>query len=126
MKSIKDHSSPSTQKILLGNKIDVPHKQVSRLAFARASVVWLLSVLVMGCWFGAPQIDSTRGKATAEEYGIGFWETSAKDGTNVSKAFNAIAKDIVERMALGPPAGHDPPAAPPDTKADPGKRCAVM
>lgn len=100
MKSIKDHSSPSTQKILLGNKIDVPHKQ----------------------------IDSARGKATAEEYGIGFWETSAKDGTNVSKAFNAIAKDIVERMALGPPAGHDPPVAPPDTagKADPGKRCVVM
>jgi Ras-related protein Rab-5C len=74
------------------------------------------------------QIETARGRATAEEYGIGFWETSAKDGTNVSKAFNAIAKDIVERMLLGPPAvPHEAPAAPSDPASHAaGKRCSLM
>ncbi len=33
-----------------------------------------------------------------------FFETSAKDDTNVSKAFHAIVKDIVERHAALPAA----------------------
>ena len=44
------------------------------------------------------QIDTARGKETAKEYGMKFFETSAKNDTNVSKAFHAIIKDIVERQ----------------------------
>jgi hypothetical protein len=42
MKSIKEHSSPATQKILLGNKIDVPHKQVMVFCFSHPGMhfVW--------------------------------------------------------------------------------------
>ena len=62
---------------------------------------------------GVLQIDTARGKSAADEYGIRFLETSAKDGTNVKNAFQSIAKDIVERMVAGPPAssGSDPGGA---------------
>ncbi len=90
-------------------------------------------MLCVWCALPPAQIDSARGRATAEEFGIKFWETSAKDGTNVSKAFQGIAKEIVERMVAGPPsAPHEPAAAGSvsvsDVKVDPGdkKRCSLM
>lgn len=92
MDRIKCHSSPETQKILLGNKVDVPGKRVRD---ARR-VVCIFSC--DACSLHREQIDSARGKETAKEYGMKFFETSAKDDTNVSKAFHAIIKDIVERQ----------------------------
>lgn len=47
-------------------------------------------------------METSRGRATADEYGMEFFETSAKEGTNISKAFHSIARDIVERMAAAP------------------------
>ncbi len=38
----------------------------------------------------------------ANEYGIKFFETSAKLNTNVDEAFMSIAKDIVERLKVNP------------------------
>jgi hypothetical protein len=43
-----------------------------------------------------------QGKAIADEYGIRFFETSAKMNTNVDEAFMAIASDIVERLKENP------------------------
>lgn len=43
-----------------------------------------------------------QGKALATEYGIKFFETSAKLNTNVDEAFMSIAKDIVERLKVNP------------------------
>lgn len=43
-----------------------------------------------------------QGKAIADEYGIRFFETSAKMNTNVDEAFLAIASDIVERLKENP------------------------
>ncbi|KAJ8460855.1 hypothetical protein OPV22_033781 [Ensete ventricosum] len=42
------------------------------------------------------------GKAFADEIGIPFLETSAKDSTNVEKAFMTMAADIKNRMASQP------------------------
>jgi len=40
-------------------------------------------------------IATSRGKELAEEYGIKFFETSAKAGTNVKECFHSLARDIV-------------------------------
>jgi Ras-related protein Rab-8A len=45
-----------------------------------------------------PQIDTARGQALADEYGLRFFETSAKDGTHVIDAFQAISKDCVSNV----------------------------
>ncbi len=43
-----------------------------------------------------------KGKELADEFGIGFFETSAKLNTNVDEAFTFIAKDIVARLKVNP------------------------
>jgi hypothetical protein len=43
-----------------------------------------------------------KGKELAAEFGIGFFETSAKLNTNVDEAFTFIAKDIVSRLKVNP------------------------
>jgi len=47
-------------------------------------------------------VTHAQGKALADEFGIKFFETSAKMNTNVDEAFLAIASDIVERLRENP------------------------
>ncbi|KMT01694.1 hypothetical protein BVRB_9g211500 [Beta vulgaris subsp. vulgaris] len=49
-------------------------------------------------------------KAYADEIGIPFLETSAKDATNVEQAFLTMTEDIKKRMATQPGAGGDKPS----------------
>ncbi|XP_021732771.1 GTP-binding protein YPTM2-like [Chenopodium quinoa] len=49
-------------------------------------------------------------KAYADEIGIPFLETSAKDATNVEQAFLTMTTDIKNRMATQPGAGADKPS----------------
>lgn len=43
-------------------------------------------------------VDTSKGKALADEYGIKFLETSAKNSVNVEEAFTTLARDIKKRL----------------------------
>jgi hypothetical protein len=44
-------------------------------------------------------VDTARGQALADEFGIKFFETSAKNNINVEKAFFEIARDVTKGLA---------------------------
>eukprot|EP01027_Heterolobosea_sp_BB2_P006111 GEZU01009266.1.p1 GENE.GEZU01009266.1~~GEZU01009266.1.p1 ORF type:complete len:216 (-),score=58.90 GEZU01009266.1:248-895(-) len=71
MKNIEQHATENVNKILLGNKCDLVEKKM---------------------------VDSSRGQQLADEYGIKFLETSAKNNINVEEAFFTIARDIKKRL----------------------------
>ncbi len=49
-------------------------------------------------------VETARGQALADEYGIKFFETSAKSNINVVEGFTAIATDIKKRLMDNPAA----------------------
>lgn len=98
MENIQKHANSQTLRILIGNKIDVKGKK----------------------------IETARGKALADEYGMRFFETSAKDGTGVKDAFHTLARDVVMKMAAAAEgaggAGGDAKSA----KSGDKKDCTIM
>jgi Ras-related protein Rab-8A len=72
MENIKTHAGESTQCMLVGNKIDMPSKQITK----------------------------ERGQEAADKHGIPFMEVSAKSGESVTDAFHAIAYDIFRARML--------------------------
>ena len=72
MSNIEQHASETVKKILVANKCDVDEsKRV---------------------------ISTAKGQALAAEFGIPFFETSAKANINVEPAFFALARDIKTRL----------------------------
>jgi len=102
IRNIEQHATESVNKMLIGNKCDMVDKKV---------------------------VDAERGKALADEYGIKFLETSAKNSINVEEAFITLAKDIKKRLIdtaepqpnVPAPSPTVKPGAP--TKTTPGKQC---
>ncbi|CAH8273685.1 unnamed protein product [Arabidopsis lyrata] len=82
LSEIDRYASDSVNKLLVGNKCD--------LAANRA-------------------VPYETAKAFADEIGIPFMETSAKDATNVEQAFMAMAASIKDRMASQPAANNARP-----------------
>ncbi|XP_010543446.1 PREDICTED: ras-related protein RABE1d-like isoform X4 [Tarenaya hassleriana] len=72
MKNIEQHASDNVDKILVGNKADMDESK-------RA-------------------VPTAKGQALADEYGIKFFETSAKTNLNVEQVFLSIARDIKQRL----------------------------
>jgi len=72
MEDIKKYAYTMANKILIGNKIDLVEKRV---------------------------VTSDEGKELARDFGISFFETSAKSSQNVEKAFYSIAHQIKERIS---------------------------
>merc|ERR1712086_205042 len=75
MRNIEQHANEQVVKILLGNKCDMPDKKM---------VTW------------------EQGNDLAKEYGIMFFETSAKTNVKVDEAFTAIARAIKDRKPATP------------------------
>lgn len=76
MRQIDQNAAENVNRILIGNKSDVDPSE--------------------------RKISHDQGKALADEFGIKFFETSAKLNTNVDNAFMSIAKDIVSRLKINP------------------------
>jgi len=72
IRQIQQHAADNVDKILIGNKCDMMDKKV---------------------------VDTARGQALADEFGIKFFETSAKNNINVEKAFFEIARDVTKGLA---------------------------
>lgn len=70
MKSIEDHAGANISKLLIGNKMDIDDRCIKK----------------------------EDGQAIAEKYQIPFFETSAKENINIDEAFEAMAKDIKEKI----------------------------
>ena len=75
---IDKHADVNVNKILIGNKCDMSQRKVSE----------------------------EEGAKLAEEYGIPFYETSAKENINVERAFITLARDSMERLLSDPHAGN--------------------
>ena len=73
MDQIRDKGDANVDKVLMGNKCD------------------------MGAG-GQRAVTTEEGEALAAEYGIKFFETSAKEDINVNDAFMAITEAVVDRV----------------------------
>ena len=91
MKSIDQHAADSVKRILIGNKSDMVNEKV---------------------------IETGRGQSLADEYGIKFFECSAKTDQNVTEAFMEIARQSMADVEV--PTGTGVVA--PGPKND-GKKC---
>lgn len=71
LRNINEHASEDVERMLIGNKCDMEDKRL---------------------------ISEERGKKIAEENGIKFFETSAKENINIEIAFNTLAEDILNKQ----------------------------
>jgi len=74
VRNIEGNAPQTINKILIGNKCDMS---------------------------GMRQVQTSQGEQLAEEYGMKFFETSARANTNVTEAFMTLATDVVDRLLAG-------------------------
>ncbi|CAD8143252.1 unnamed protein product [Paramecium octaurelia] len=74
MKQINTHAQEGVSKLLVANKSDCADRVVQ----------------------------TQEGQRLADQYGIPFFETSAKNGTNIYEIFNSIAKMVIDKQNKDP------------------------
>jgi len=72
LRNINEHASEDVERMLIGNKCDMEEKRL---------------------------ISKERGEKVAEENGIKFYETSAKENVNIEHAFITLAEDILNKQS---------------------------
>merc|ERR1712159_618879 len=92
MRNIEQHSNDNVVKILVGNKCDAEGKRM---------VTW------------------QQGHDLAKEYGLEYFETSAKANINVEDAFTSVARAVKDQTPGTPP---KPKPAPPRLEEETPKR----
>merc|ERR1712238_97439 len=78
---IRQHADVHVNKILVGNKCDMLDEKV---------------------------VSTEEGQKLAKEFGIDFWEASAKNDINVEQSFISIARGVKDRLVaegVGGPSG---------------------
>jgi len=71
IRNIEQHAAANVNRVLIGNKADMTADK---------------------------KVETSRGQTLADEYGIKFFEASAKTNLNVVEAFTSIAIDIKKRL----------------------------
>ena len=71
MSQINDHADAQVNRVLIGNKCD---------------------------YESARQVSTEEGQRLAQEYGVNFFETSAKNDVNVTECFTTIAREAKARI----------------------------
>lgn len=69
---IEQHADINVTKVLIGNKCDADPSKI--------------------------QVTEAEGQALADQYGIKFFLTSAKNNLNVTEAFESVARDVMTRV----------------------------
>ncbi|GMI47844.1 hypothetical protein TrCOL_g12346 [Triparma columacea] len=96
---IQQHADVSVNKILVGNKCDITEEKV---------------------------VSTAEGQKLADEYGIDFWEASAKNDINVEQSFISIARAVKDRLiadGVGGPSKGGGTFQPKDVKKGNGGCC---
>ncbi|XBI61726.1 hypothetical protein VPH35_042478 [Triticum aestivum] len=108
LNEIDCYGSENVNKLLVGNKSDLTDKRVVSYETAKVPYALLISAeaffLLFVFTFGVYM------QAFADEIGIPFMETSAKNALNVEQAFMAMSASIKDRMASQPAANSARPA----------------
>ena len=88
LQEIDRYATEGVNKLLVGNKSDMSDKKVVEYTVAKVSKD------CFKCW---SKSDAHR-QEFADQLGIPFLETSAKNASNVEQAFLTMARQIKERM----------------------------
>lgn len=98
LNEIDRYANENVNKLLVGNKSDLTAKKVVDTQTAKVCVALLIDT---GCGGDMPLADMLGcfAQAFADEIGIPFLETSAKNATNVEQAFMTMAGEIKNRYS---------------------------
>jgi small GTP-binding protein len=89
VKNIKSHATDAVQVVIVGNKTDLRTADNKDNCF-----------------------DADVGKEFSNKYGVPYFETSAKDSTNVDDAFVTLVKAILSSSSSSDPQACGPPKSP--------------
>lgn len=99
MTQIKQNASSNVNKILIANKCDVDPSE--RVSWCRTILMCLPTSdeIAHRRHMCLQAVTTKQGQDLADEFGIKFFETSAKSNLNIDEAFRSIAVDIQKRLA---------------------------